>query len=205
MSERYHHGDLPNALRQAAIEVIDERGLHGFSLREVARRAGVSHAAPAHHFGDAQGLLTSLAQHGFAILGRVTDEAGQPYDDPVDRLAAIGAAYVELGQTHHAVCQVMFRPDVIDESNPDLMNECMSAYGVLENAVRSLIDDESLDVDLNDAVWLCWSTMQGLVALSPQISGISELKSGTPVETPELVRRFTKLMVNGLRGADQSR
>ena len=64
----YHHGDLPNALRRAAVEVIEERGLGAFSLREVARRAGVSHTAPAHHFGDMRGLLTSVAIEGFDII-----------------------------------------------------------------------------------------------------------------------------------------
>src|SRR5258707_3669661 len=74
-TDRYHHGDLPNALRRAAVEVIEERGLAAFSLREVARRAGVSHNAPAHHFGDVRGLLTSLAVEGFDLLSATTPPA----------------------------------------------------------------------------------------------------------------------------------
>ena len=64
----YHHGDLPAALRAATAQLVSEKGPSGFSLREVARRAGVSHAAPAHHFGDAEGMLTSVAAEGFAKL-----------------------------------------------------------------------------------------------------------------------------------------
>jgi AcrR family transcriptional regulator len=75
MTDRYHHGDLPNALRAAAVDVIAESGIGGFSLREVARRAGVSHNAPAHHFGDMTGLLTSLAVEGFVHLRDDTSAA----------------------------------------------------------------------------------------------------------------------------------
>ena len=94
----YHHGDLPNALRKAAAEVIEERGLGDFSLREVARRAGVSHTAPAHHFGDVRGLLTSLAEEGMRQLHDVTAAAAASTDDPVERLSAISAALIDGGR-----------------------------------------------------------------------------------------------------------
>ena len=77
-TDRYHHGDLPNALLRAAVEVIEERGLGAFSQREVARRAGVSHNAPAHHFGDTRGLLTSLAIQGFEVLHAATTAVASP-------------------------------------------------------------------------------------------------------------------------------
>ncbi|NBO21074.1 MAG: TetR/AcrR family transcriptional regulator, partial [Rhodobacteraceae bacterium] len=64
----YHHGDLATALIAAAHQELSEQGAAGFSLRRVARRAGVSHAAPAHHFGDAAGLLAALAAQGFRRL-----------------------------------------------------------------------------------------------------------------------------------------
>ena len=63
MTSEYHHGDLPAALRAAAVDLIQERGPAKFSLREVARRAGVSYAAPSHHFGDARGLLSLSLIH----------------------------------------------------------------------------------------------------------------------------------------------
>lgn len=200
-TDRYHHGDLPNALRAAAVEVIDERGLGAFSLREVARRAGVSHTAPAHHFGDSRGLLTSLATEGFDALYATTSTAAAEHQEPVARLMAIGTVYVELARSHHAHCEVMFRPDLVDQDDPALQAAGLRAYGLLEDTVRDLIRGEDLDVDLDDAVWLCWSAMQGLVVLEPKIARLSALHGGPAVATRELVRRFTSLIVAGMRSA----
>lgn len=198
-SHGYHHGDLPNALRCAAVDVIDERGLGAFSLREVARRAGVSHTAPAHHFGDMRGLLTSVATEGFDALYTATVGASAGIDDPVERLIALGEAYVTLARSNHAHCEVMFRVDVIDPDDPVLQEAGMRAYAVLEDTVRSLIETEHLDVDLDEATWLCWSTMQGLVTLGPKLDAIAQLKGRRQPSSPDLVREFTSRIVAGLR------
>ncbi len=195
----YHHGDLPNALRSAAVDVIDERGLGSFSLREVARRAGVSHTAPAHHFGDMRGLLTSVAADGFDALFAALTAAGADVDDPVERLIALGEAYVSLARTNHAHCEVMFRVDVVDPDNPRLQEAGMRAYAVLEDTVRSLIDDEQLDADLDDATWLCWSAMQGLVTLGPKLELIARAKGRSEPSSNDLVREFARHIVAGLR------
>lgn len=195
----YHHGDLPNALRRAAVEVIDERGLGAFSLREVARRAGVSHTAPAHHFGDMRGLLTSVAAEGFAALHEATSIAAEGVDDPVERLVALGEAYVSLARSNHAHCEVMFRVDVIDPDDPELVEVGIRAYAVLEDTVRSLIETEHLDVDLDHATWLCWSTMQGLVTLGPKLEMLAEVKGDPEPSATDLVREFTRHIVAGFR------
>jgi AcrR family transcriptional regulator len=197
----YHHGDLPNALRRAAVDVIDERGLGSFSLREVARRAGVSHTAPAHHFGDVRGLLTSVAAEGFDALHAALTETLTTVDDPVERLIALGEAYVKLARSNHAHCEVMFRVDVVDPDDPQLQLAGMRAYAVLEDTMRSLIETEDLDVDLDDATWLCWSTMQGLVALGPKLDVIAHHHGRPEPSSAALVRRFTSLIVAGLRSA----
>jgi AcrR family transcriptional regulator len=195
----YHHGDLPNALRRAAAEVITEKGLGNFSLREVARRAGVSHAAPCHHFGDVRGLLTSLAAEGFEVLYRVTSEAASRETDPSERLVAIGEAYVALAAQHSAHCQVMFRVDVVDQSDQRLMGAGLRAYGVLLDTVGELIASEHLNADLNDTTNLCWSTMQGLVELQPNLDYLDVLLGRPAVDTRERIRRFTELILNGVR------
>src|SRR5690242_13821494 len=91
----YHHGALRQALIDATESLLAERGLDGFSLREVARRSGVSPAAPAHHFGDAQGLLTAVATLAFDGLTEAL-RAGNARggDDPVARLREQGVGYV---------------------------------------------------------------------------------------------------------------
>lgn len=102
---RYHHGDLRRALLAAATEAIEEKGPAALSLRELARRAGVSHAAPAHHFGDKAGLLTALAAEGFELLAAALHDAG-------DDFLEIGVAYVRFAVDHRAHFEVMFRPDL---------------------------------------------------------------------------------------------
>jgi AcrR family transcriptional regulator len=190
---------LPNALRCAAAEVIDERGLGAVSLREVARRAGVSHTAPAHHFGDVRGLLTSLAIEGFEQLYLANDAARASLDDPVERLTAIGVAYVDLARSHPAHCAVMFRPDLIDSGDAELQAAGMAAYGVLEDTLKAIIDGEGLSVDPDDAVLLCWSAMQGLVVLEPKFEVIGRIRSNATPATNQLIGRFTDLIVAGMR------
>jgi hypothetical protein len=95
----------------------------------------------------------------------------------------------------------MFRTDVVDTDDPDFQATGLRAYGVLERVVRELLAAEQLDVPVDDAVWLCWSAMQGLVVLEPKISILNELKSGSPLSTSELVARFTRLILDGMRGA----
>ena len=195
----YHHGDLPNALRRAAVAVIEERGAGGFSLREVARRAGVSHTAPAHHFGDMKGLLTSVAEEGFEALHDAMRASVEGVDDPVAQLSALGRAYVSVASTHRGHCEVMFRTDIIDTEDPELMSCGLEAYGVLESTVARLIEREGLRVGLNEATWLCWSAMQGLVQLQPKIAMLAELSGAPAPDTDALIERFTQMMVDGIR------
>ena len=198
-TDRYHHGDLPNALRRAAVDVISERGLGSFSLREVARRAGVSHTAPAHHFGDVRGLLTSVAAEGFIELEHALRASIVDVDDPVARLMALGQAYVELARSHPAHVAVMFRPDLIDQDDGNLQTCGLEAYGVLESAVGELLGDLGSAVPLDDAVWMCWSTMQGLVELEQKFAAISAARDSAVPPTSELIRRFNAIIVAGLR------
>lgn len=195
----YHHGDLPNALRTAAAYLIAERGLGAFSLREVARRAGVSHAAPAHHFGDSTGLLTSVAVEGF---GKLRDEVAREaagIDDPAAVLIAVGRAYVQTAVQYPGHFQVMFRTDVVDTSSPALLQAGQEAYGALEGAVRDFAAAENPALNVTEAAGLCWSMAQGLVELYPKMVLIGEVRGPPAAGIEELVARFTTLIINGLR------
>jgi AcrR family transcriptional regulator len=197
--DRYHHGDLPNALRCAAVDVITERGLGSFSLREVARRAGVSHTAPAHHFGDVTGLLTSIAIEGFEHLRAVTSAEAARYDDPAERLVALGRAYVSVGAAYPAHCEVMFRHDVVHDDDVELQTAGLLAYGVLRDTVRDLCEAESIDIDVDEAAKFAWAAMQGLLVLHTTMVRLDELGGREPVGREHLVTRFTGLVVDGLR------
>jgi AcrR family transcriptional regulator len=118
-SSAYHHGDLRPALLKAAERELTETGIEGFSLRGVAKRAGVSHAAPTHHFKDASGLLTALAAIGFEKFV-VTQRAHQSRTAPDQRsqLLAAGTGYICFAMKHPALFHLMFtssRPDFTDD------------------------------------------------------------------------------------------
>lgn len=127
-------------LREARAELV-EHGASGVSLRAVARRVGVSHAAPKHHFGDRAGLLTAVAVDGFERLTgelRRVDEASDT--DAIDRLAALGRAYLDFGIANPAVFELMFRPDQVHRDAPTLVAARAESFGVLASAVDSAID-----------------------------------------------------------------
>lgn len=141
--EGYHHGDLRAALVRAAEGVIAERGVDGFSLREAARRAGVSAAAPQHHFGDARGLLTAVATLGFEGLCDALSAANaaypaRPADAPARRarLDAQARAYVAFAIAQPARFDVMWRKARIDTSNEAYHSAARRAYALLDEAIR---------------------------------------------------------------------
>jgi AcrR family transcriptional regulator len=134
----YHHGDLRQQLMAVTEEIILEKGVDGFTLREAARRAGVSPAAPAHHFEDARGLLTAVALLGFQEFGealRKADAAGG--SDPERRLQAQGQAYVRFALEHPARFQLMFRKERLDAASAELAAVAKQSYDVLEGAIRA--------------------------------------------------------------------
>ncbi len=200
-NDPYHHGDLPTALRSAAVDVIVEHGVGGFSLREVARRAGVSHAAPGYHFGDVRGLLTSVAVEGFQTLHRELVAAGHGIDDPIERLEAIGRGYVRVGVEHPGHCQVLFRNDLIEPDDEHLQRAGLEAYGVLESTVADIDATYGLSMSITDAAQLCWSSMQGLVELQAKFTQLDALHGRRAVGIDERSTRFTAMLVRGLLAA----
>lgn len=131
----YHHGALRPALLKAAEAVIAERGIDGFSLREAARRAGVSPSAPAHHFGDARGLLTALATEAFRRFGDAL-EAADVGDSRIDRVRSQGIAYVRFAIAEPAKFDLMWRYALVDRTDPDYLAASRRAFAILDRAVR---------------------------------------------------------------------
>ncbi|PSH65167.1 TetR/AcrR family transcriptional regulator [Phyllobacterium sophorae] len=165
---RYHHGDLPAALIRATDEILAERGLEKFTLREAARRAGVSPAAPAHHFGSSAGLLTEVAILGFDELTRhisIDPSAG----GPTDRLKMQGAGYVRFALAFPGRFHLMFRHDLLlpDDKRLELAGErAWSALAETVRALRSVPDDHPFDAELRATLLAAWSTVHGFAHLA---------------------------------------
>lgn len=135
---RYHHGDLRAALLAAAEAELAERGVEAFSLRQVAKRAGVSHAAPAHHFGDAGGLLTALAAEGFhRFLAAQAAREAAAAPDPRSQLIAAGLGYVDFALARPALFRLLFGSTRPDFTNLDLATASDAAYTHLRGQVTA--------------------------------------------------------------------
>lgn len=193
----YHHRNLPVALRAVTAELVSERGPAGFSLREVARRAGVSHAAPAHHFGDTRGLLTSLAAEGFEHLATALGEAAEE-PDAATRLKKCGAAYVTTALKYPGHFAVIFRDDLLDSDDPDLERHGSAAFACLSESVEAVRDEINPDLDLVHATTMCWATMQGLVTLAPILQSMGPDKFDNP-GLEASIDALTTLILDGLR------
>ena len=132
----YHHGALRTALLDAAEAELGEHGIEGFSLRGVAKRADVSHAAPAHHFRDANGLLTALAARGYErFLARQQDFQHQAPAEPRAQLEAIGVGYVNFAVENPALFRLMFGSDRTDYNDPELKTSAEAAFFALVDGV----------------------------------------------------------------------
>ena len=111
----YHHGHLRQALIEATESLLAERGADGFSLREVARRAGVSPSAPAHHFGDAAGLLAEVCTLAFQQLADALRQGeADAGSDPKARLVGQGLGYIDFAMREPARFRLMFRSGMLE-------------------------------------------------------------------------------------------
>jgi AcrR family transcriptional regulator len=131
----YHHGDLRNTLLEVADQLIDEADAGAFSLREVARRAGVSAPAAYRHFSDKQALLAAVAQKGFEDFGRALSEAVAAADDP---LAAMGQAYVRFAVARPGRFRLMYGPVIGERAHyPELQAAWMAASEAMRTALMA--------------------------------------------------------------------
>lgn len=134
----YHHGSLPVTLLTIAEEILERDGVAGLSLRAAARAAGVSHAAPMHHFGDLTGLHSELAAVGFQRFAETLTEAAKAAGEDVrNRMIAMGTAYVAFARRHTALFQLMFGNAKLDRSRPTLRAAMDAAMTALQSAARA--------------------------------------------------------------------
>lgn len=127
----YHHGNLRESLLQAAEAVLAERGVQGITLRDVAKKAGVSHAAPYHHFASLNDLLAAVAERGFVALGDAMAVA-TTVEDTAERLLQISLAYVNCARARPAQFRLMFSPLLTQgDSYPAMKAASERSFGLL--------------------------------------------------------------------------
>ncbi|MFE9995743.1 TetR/AcrR family transcriptional regulator [Streptomyces avermitilis] len=151
----YHHGDLRRAILGAALDVIATDGPSALSLRDLARRAGVSHAAPAHHFKDRTGLLTAIAAEGYELLAAALADA--------DDLRDAGVRYVRFATRHPAHFQVMFTPELLRANDLELTTAKALAGERLRSAVSDAPAGRGPDPRLAGVA--AWSLAHGFATL----------------------------------------
>jgi AcrR family transcriptional regulator len=182
----YHHGDLRAVILAEAARLVAERGADGISLRELARSAGVSHAAPAHHFTDRRGLFTALATEGFGLLTVALTQARGRFTD-----AAL--AYVRFALEHPGHYQVMFNRSLLDAADAELAAAEAAAGAELSRGVATLRDPNAR-ADPAAAQLAAWSLVHGFSTLWLNDAVNAQIKQADPMDT---VARIATMLFEG--------
>lgn len=158
----YHHGNLREALVEAALESLERDGLKGITLRGIAARVGVSHAAPYAHFRDKDALLAAVAAQGFRRLQTRLRESRVSAGSPESSLARMGAAYVDFARAHPALYASMFRrPPESRGARGELDDAAESAW----NELRTVIAGTFAEPEVHAATVAAWALVHGLASL----------------------------------------
>ncbi|WP_407193677.1 TetR/AcrR family transcriptional regulator [Bradyrhizobium sp. STM 3566] len=160
----YHHGELQEALIAASEAILAEQGAEGFTLREAARRAGVSPAAPSHHFGNAQGLLTEVAIRGYDALAEALRAAASGKQGAREKLRAQGLAYVDFALRHPGRFQMMFANKRLVADDARLKQASRAAGHAFETVVAELVGGTAKEA--KTAAAAAWSTVHGFAKLA---------------------------------------
>jgi AcrR family transcriptional regulator len=192
------NGNLASALLRAAETLVVERGPQAFSLREVARRARVSEAAPYWHFASKEALLAAIAEQGFVTLASGMEKISRRYRDPKRRFHALGVSYVRFALEHPAHLRIMFGPEIHDKrAHPALQTAAERAYALL---VTTITDTQRCGATRRgsaaDMAIAAWALVHGLSALL--IDGQLRGRIRTRRDAENLAARATRLLRVGL-------
>lgn len=175
----YHHGDLRSVILSSTARLVAERGVDAVSLRELARQAGVSHAAPAHHFTDRRGLFTALATEGYRLLATALTDARPRFVDAA-------TAYVRFAIDHPGHYAVMFDHSLLDMADTDLATVQSAAGAELARGVATLNDPHAV-TDPAGAELAAWSLVHGFSMLWLNGAVPQELRDVDPALTTERI------------------
>lgn len=196
----YHHGNLREELVSLGLSILETQGMAALSMREIARRLGVTQTAPLHHFETKTALLAAMAAQGFRMLFDHRMQALKDKRTPYERLMAVLMAYVEFALAHPALYHLMHGPEIPDKTQfPELNDAATRSYSLLEAAVGDyLVAHEGSVDDSRDATLGAWTVCQGLATVL-----------SNPQNTPRYVlrkdpmgvsRRIFETFVRGLGG-----
>lgn len=200
MRRGYHHGNLKEALIEAAISLISAKGPSGFTFAEAARAAGVSAAAPYRHFRDRDALLAEVAERGFTLFAAALAgawNAGKP--DPVSALDAVGKSFLRFARAEPAYYAAMFEAGVPAECGPGLSAASDRAFGILRDAVEAVV--ATLPAPSRPPVTMMtlhlWSQAHGIASLFGRADAA---RRPIPMTPEDLLEAATLIYLRGLGG-----
>jgi AcrR family transcriptional regulator len=192
-ADGYHHGDLRAALLKSAEEIIRDFGLQGLTLRACARKAGVSHGAPAHHFGNVTGLLTELAAEGFERLADAMDP--KKVKNASDDLEAAGLGYIQFAMKWPEHFRVMYHTELLDQQSPRLRIARERGERIVHDAllrVNEIWTRQLSEEELAARFETAWCCVYGYASLwvegSRQSRSLDQARRMLRVLRPALVR-----------------
>src|SRR6266516_3385719 len=189
--DRYHHGDLRRSLIVAGREVLAEKGVEALGLREVARRAKVSQAAPYHHFASKAELVSAIVQHGFEdFAGALRAGADAVGGGALQRLTGMGLAYVRFAVANPNLFRLLFRPELRGGMREGPAAEAMAragsaAYQVFLDAVTAAVEEGSVQGSAADVAVAALSIVHGLSTLL--VDGPVDLSQRSPDKLARVV------------------
>ena len=182
----YHHGQLERAAVDGAVAEVETVGVAAVSMRRIARRAGVSHAALAYQFGDKAGIFTAVATEGFRLAA---DMIGPAADGP-DGFMRGGQAYIAFALTHRGHFEVMFRPYLYRNDDPKLVLAKTAAFDILYGTARASLtahrSQPVTDEDVRGLVMAGWSLSHGFATLALTTNLSEQLDTDTAVLAREI-------------------
>ena len=188
MNNTYHHGDLKNALIRAGIEILSKEGMQALSLRKVAKRAGVSHAAPYAHFADKQALIAAIAAEGYRLLYATLAAAQDSQPDPLDRLLAVAEAYVQFALDEPDHFAITFSGVVEAEKDyPEYVEQSKRCFALVMAVVAGCQRAGRLAPgDIQLVTVSIWASLHGFV----QLMSANQLPGALMAEysVPEMLR-----------------
>lgn len=202
----YHHGDLRRALIEAALALLKDHDPRQLSLRELARRAGVSTAAPYRHFSSKADVLAAVAEEGFrGLAAAMRAQIAAAPADPLARFREAGVGYVLFAHAHPAHYRVMFGPELVEKSaHPDLAGAALDAFDVLMQAIGNCVRAGALPAgDTQRVALAAWAGVHGLASLIS--AGQLEVLQFHTRRIEDLARDVATALLGGVTGGSDGR